>query len=132
MQSKATIPLCAIGAALFAAAGATPAMALPQCGVASWYDQAGTKTASGGIVDPTTLTAAHRSLPFGTQVHVENLRNGRTVHLKIDDRGPFIAGRVIDVSRAAAEKLGFKGNGITRVRITPVGTHPTQRKAACR
>jgi rare lipoprotein A len=109
-----------------------PAMALPQCGEASWYDQAGTKTASGGIVDPTTLTAAHRSLPFGTRVHVENLRNGRTVHLKIDDRGPFIAGRVIDVSRAAAEKLGFKGNGVTRVRITPVDTHPTQRKAACR
>jgi peptidoglycan lytic transglycosylase len=132
MQSRATIPLYAIGTALFAAAGATPVMALPQCGEASWYDQGGTKTASGGIVDPTTLTAAHRSLPFGTHVHVENLRNGRTVHLKIDDRGPFISGRVIDVSRAAAEKLGFKGRGITRVRITEVATHPTKRKAACK
>ncbi len=103
-------------------ATASPALANIQCGEASWYDHAGQPTASGGIVDPDTLTAAHRTLPFGSKVHVENLDNGRTVVVAIDDRGPFVDGRIIDLSRAAAEALDFKGDGVTQVRVTPIET----------
>lgn len=124
--------LCAIGSTLLFGATAFPAAALTQCGEASWYDHAGTKSASGGIVDPTTLTAAHRSLPFGSEVHVENLNNGRSVRVEIDDRGPFIDGRIIDLSHAAAKKLGFVGNGVTRVRISLVETRAAATQAACK
>jgi rare lipoprotein A len=99
-----------------------PASAVTQCGEASWYDHAGRPTASGGTVDPETLTAAHRTLAFGSRVHVENLDNGKTVTVRIDDRGPFTDGRIIDVSRAAAEELAFKGDGVTQVRITTIET----------
>jgi peptidoglycan lytic transglycosylase len=112
--------LCAL--AMLPIAAASPALALTQCGEASWYDHAGRPTASGGTVDPDTLTAAHRTLPFGSKVHIENLDNGRSVVVKIDDRGPFTEGRVIDVSRAAAEQLDFKSDGVTRVRITDMET----------
>jgi rare lipoprotein A len=97
-------------------------LALWECGEASWYDHAGKPSASGGIVDPSDLTAAHRTLPFGTKVSVENLGNGRTVIVEIDDRGPFVEGRIIDLSRAAAEELGFKGDGTTQVRISMIET----------
>lgn len=110
--------LCALSAAI----APIPALALDTCGEASWYDHAGLPTASGGVVDPTTLTAAHRTLPFGTRVLVENLDNGRNVTVRIDDRGPFVDGRIIDVSRAAAVRLGFKDDGVAQVRITPVET----------
>jgi rare lipoprotein A len=99
-----------------------PSFARMECGEASWYDHAGQPSASGGIIDPTALTAAHPSLPFGSKVEVENLDNDRTVILKIDDRGPFTQGRIIDVSRAAAEALDFKGDGVTQVRVTAIET----------
>jgi rare lipoprotein A len=67
------------------------------------------------------LAGAHRTLPFGTRVKVENLSNGRAVVVRINDRGPFVRGRVIDVTRAAAESLGFVGAGVARVRVTVVG-----------
>ena len=67
------------------------------------------------------LAAAHRTLPFGTQVRVENLGNGRAVVVRINDRGPFVGGRVIDVTRGAAERLGMIGSGVARVRVTVVG-----------
>ncbi|MET3352678.1 septal ring lytic transglycosylase RlpA family protein [Xanthobacter autotrophicus] len=85
-------------------------------GIASYYWQ-GRSTASGERFNPSAMTAAHRSLPFGTKVRVTNLRNGRTVVVRINDRGPFIRGRVIDVSRAAASELGFTGSGVTRVAL---------------
>lgn len=85
-------------------------------GIASYYWQ-GRSTASGERFNPSALTAAHRSLPFGTKVRVTNLRNGRTVVVRINDRGPFVRGRVIDVSRAAASELGFTGSGVTRVAL---------------
>lgn len=66
------------------------------------------------------LAAAHRTLPFGTQVRVQNLGNGRAVVVRINDRGPFVRGRVIDVTKAAAQQLGFIGNGIARVKLTVV------------
>jgi len=80
-------------------------------GVASWYGQefAGRTTANGEIFDPLLLTAAHRTLPFGTRVRVTNLANGRRVVVRINDRGPFKKGRVIDLTPAAARVLGFDG-----------------------
>jgi len=80
-----------------------------QSGVASVYSYPGGKTSSGERLDPSKLTAAHRSLPFGTRVRVTNVKNGRTAEVRINDRGPFLKGRVIDLSPAAARQLGFSG-----------------------
>jgi rare lipoprotein A len=77
-------------------------------GIASIYHYSG-KTASGERADPGSLSAAHRSLPFGTRIRVTNSRNGRSVVVRINDRGPFIRGRVVDVTPAAARVLGFSG-----------------------
>ena len=103
-------------------------MASAQCGSASWYAMT-SRTASGERANPNTLTAAHRTLPFGSKVKVENLKNGRSVVVRINDRGPFTGGRVIDVTRAAANSLGFVRAGTAKVRLTVLG--PTPRKAAC-
>ena len=91
-----------------------------QIGLASWYGTGfhGKPTASGEIFNENALTAAHPTLPMPTIVNVVNLENGRSLKLRINDRGPFKKGRIIDVSRRAAEILGFKGKGITRVRVT--------------
>ncbi len=88
-------------------------------GTASWYGGKfhGRRTANGEVYDKNQLTAAHPTLPFDTWVDVTNLRNGRTITLRINDRGPFIKGRVIDVSQHAAQQLGFVNDGITRVGI---------------
>jgi rare lipoprotein A len=88
-------------------------------GLASWYADAhhGRPTASGEPFDQYALTAAHRSLPFGTMVRVTNLRNGKRVDVRVNDRGPFVAGRVIDLSRAAARAIGSIGHGIVPVRL---------------
>jgi rare lipoprotein A len=88
-------------------------------GLASFYgsDQ---QTASGERFNPRAMTAAHRTLPFGTKVRVTNLRSGRTVTVRINDRGPFIPGRVIDLSQAAAEELGIVGRGIAKVKLDVV------------
>lgn len=88
-------------------------------GTASWYGGKfnGRRTANGEVYNMNKLTAAHPTLPFDTWVEVTNLQNGRTIALRINDRGPFIKGRVIDVSRRAAKRLGFINDGITRVGI---------------
>ncbi len=93
--------------------------ALEQEGYASFYgtQHHGRRTASGEVFDAGRLTAAHRTLPFGTKVRVTNLNNGRHVVVRVNDRGPFRRGRVIDVSRRAAKELGFLRAGTTRVRI---------------
>ena len=83
--------------------------AYAQSGIASVYTHSGDKTASGETARPSGLTAAHRSLPFGTIVRVTNRRNGRSVVVRINDRGPFVKGRIIDLSPAAAQALGFSG-----------------------
>ena len=93
--------------------------AATQCGGASWYSL-GSKTASGERMSSGAMAAAHRTLPFGTHVKVQNLGNGRAVVVRINDRGPFVRGRVIDLTRAAASQLGFIGNGIARVKLTVV------------
>lgn len=88
-------------------------------GIASYYSDAldGNTTASGQPYDRNALTAAHRTLPFGTQVRVTNLENGASVVLRVNDRGPFVEGRVIDVSRRAAEALDFVRQGLVRVEV---------------
>jgi rare lipoprotein A len=93
-----------------------------QEGKASWYGKwhAGKRTASGELFDPNRYTAAHRRLPLGTQVRVTNLDTGRSVIVTITDRGPYVGHRVIDLSAAAAERLGMKRAGIAKVRIEVV------------
>lgn len=88
-------------------------------GQASWYGPGfhGKKTASGEIFDQGRLTAAHKTLPLGTKAKVTNLENGNTVEVEINDRGPYVGERVIDLSRAAANALGFVESGLTLVRI---------------
>lgn len=105
-----------------AAPATLPAGAIEE-GLASWYGPgfAGRLTANGEVFDPNELTAAHKTLPFDTRLRVTNLRNGRTVVVRINDRGPFKPGRIIDLSRAAAEAIGMIGSGVVRVAITPVG-----------
>ena len=87
--------------------------------MASYY-RSGKVTASGERFNPKGLTAAHRTLPFGTKVRVTNVRTGKAVVVRINDRGPFTRGRVIDVSRGAAQKLGFVSAGVTAVRLSIV------------
>ena len=79
------------------------------------------RTASGERASPHTMTAAHRTLRFGTHIKVTNLRNGRAVVLCVNDRGPFIRGRIVDVTKSAARKLGFLHSGWTRVRVDVTG-----------
>ena len=83
--------------------------ALAESGIASVYAYDGGKTASGERANPQALTAAHRTLPFGSTVKVTNKNNGRVVYVRINDRGPFTRGRIIDLSPAAAHQLGFDG-----------------------
>ncbi len=90
-----------------------------ETGRASWYDLA-SATASGEAMDGGDLTAAHPFLPMGTRVLVENLDNGHSVIVRINDRGPFTGKRIIDVSRAAAERLGMVAKGIARVRVSRI------------
>ena len=90
-----------------------------EVGMASYYGRAheGRRTASGEVFDMNGMTAAHRTLPFGTRVRVTNLANGRETVVRINDRGPFRRGRILDVSYAAARRLGFIGRGVAKVRV---------------
>ena len=123
MWRPAVVTLCALsvgemGCSLFRRESAPGRV---QVGLASWYDLPGRSTANGERYDQTQLTAAHRSLPLGTRVLVTNLANGKSVRVRINDRGPVARGRVIDVSRAAARRLGMIGTGTARVRIEVLG-----------
>ncbi|MFO1153339.1 MAG: septal ring lytic transglycosylase RlpA family protein [Rhodospirillales bacterium] len=121
-----------IGTGILAAVLAVAIIALPrteaeanrlpsfvQRGLASWYGPGfhGKKTASGDTFDQNDLTAAHRKLPLGTKATVTNLENGKQVDVEINDRGPYVGGRVIDLSKAAAEKIDMKGDGTARVKV---------------
>ncbi|MGH6672590.1 MAG: septal ring lytic transglycosylase RlpA family protein [Xanthobacteraceae bacterium] len=98
---------------------AIPISASAQSGMASVYS--GGRTADGEHAYAGGLTAAHRSLPFGTMVRVTNTRNGRSVVVRINDRGPFVRGRIIDLMPAAAHRLGF--SGLAHVTVTVIGRH---------
>jgi rare lipoprotein A len=101
------VVLTICGAAVLFITGLTSAIA--ESGIASVYAYSGSKTASGERANPSGLTAAHRTLAFGTPVRVTNRRNGRSVTVRINDRGPFVQGRVIDITPAGASALGFSG-----------------------
>ena len=91
-----------------------------QLGKAAWYDFVGKKTASGELLDSVTATAAHRSLPLASYARVTNLDNSRSVIVKINDRGPYTRGRIIDLSPRAADALDMKRAGVAAVVIEPL------------
>jgi len=95
------------------------ALRFVQTGYASWYGRLFNRrrTANGSIYDQQRLTAAHRTLPLGTQIRVTNLRNGRSVIVRVSDRGPFAQGRIVDLSREAASEIGMLTYGVSRVRL---------------
>jgi rare lipoprotein A len=119
----AAVSLCAAG--IFAVpataqtAAASVAAAPFELGMASFFaaEMAGRRTANGETCDPATLTAAHRTLPFGTKLRVTNPANGKSVIVRINDRGPFARGRVIDLSKAAAAEIGLVQRGHGRVEL---------------
>ena len=94
-------------------------LAYDATGIGSWYGDefAGKLTANGEIFDPEKVTAAHKTLPMPSVVRVTNLDNGKSLVVRINDRGPFVAGRIIDLSRASARLIGYKDNGLARVRV---------------
>jgi rare lipoprotein A len=103
-----------------ATTGPAPAgRVIEERGLASWYGHPhhGRRTASGEVYDMQAMTAAHRTLPFGTWLLVENLKTGATARVRVNDRGPFVDGRILDVSRAAAVALGITGSGVVPVRL---------------
>jgi rare lipoprotein A len=104
--------------ALATATGSTE-MGASSVGLASYYSE-GTETASGERFDPQELTAAHPNLPFGTRLRVTNLATGRSVVVRVNDRGPFVPGRSVDVSYSAAQQLGFLDSGTTKVKMEVV------------
>ncbi len=114
MTVRLAAALCGVVVML---ACASPAHA--QSGIASVYGYNGSKTASGERASPPGLTAAHPPLPFGTRVRVTNKRNGKSIVVRINDRGPFVKGRVIDLTPAGARALGF--SGLTPVNLERVG-----------
>ncbi len=97
----------------------SPDMGWSETGIASWYGPGfhGRQTANGETYDMEAMTAAHKELPFNTWVRVESLDSGRTVEVRINDRGPFVGGRIIDLSRAAARQIDMLGSGTARVRV---------------
>ena len=122
-----SLAACAPSSPRLAGAPTNPSATVPrvqpkaftQVGLASWHGSAHARhqTASGELFNPDAMTAAHRTLPFGTLVHVTNIENGRTVTVRINDRGPQDVGRIIDLSRSAADALGFRANGTARVKV---------------
>lgn len=133
MQSLRLVSVLFLAALALVAAGCASTHVPPtdhdttgwtQTGLASWYGEAlqGNRTASGEPFDYHKLTAAHRNLPFGTYVEVERLDNRRRVVVRINDRGPFVRGRVIDLSKAAAQQLDMVRAGVAKVRLRVIRT----------
>jgi rare lipoprotein A len=91
-----------------------------QCGGASWYSLPGQRTASGERMNPNAMTAAHKTLPLGSVVKVVNQRTGKSIQVTINDRGPYVKGRIIDLSKAAGRQLGIIPAGTGNVCITRV------------
>jgi rare lipoprotein A len=115
MLKNKTFRVCAVA---FISAGASHGAAQAACGTASWYHE-GAKTANGERYRPDGISAAHKTLPFGTRVLVRNQRTGRSVTVRINDRGPFIRGRIIDLSRGAKRVIGM--DGLASVCLTVLG-----------
>ena len=126
-MKRVPITICAavlLGSLLGCAASASRSVSKSsETGVASYYADKyhGRKTASGERFDMNALTAAHKTLPFGTKVKVTNLENGKSVIVRITDRGPFVKGRVIDLSLAAAKKIDMVKAGVAKVQLRRIG-----------
>jgi rare lipoprotein A len=115
----ASLVSLSVGLAALSGGSAHKAPTVEEVGTASWYGPRfhGKKTANGEVFNQNKLTAAHRTLPLGTTVEVTNVTNGKSVKVKINDRGPYVNGRVIDLSRAAAVRLGMKDAGVAKIQI---------------
>jgi rare lipoprotein A len=119
---------------MFFLSASLPGESIPLEGYASWYGGKfhGQRTASGEIFDTNLLTAAHKTLPFGTLVRVTSLYTGKSVIVRINDRGPFVEDRIIDLSKAAADAIGLTNQGIGRVKLeivqetVPISYHTLQ------
>ncbi|TDI57510.1 MAG: septal ring lytic transglycosylase RlpA family protein [Alphaproteobacteria bacterium] len=126
MKIQSWLASLSVVALALAACSSTPeiAAAKTESGKASWYGSGlqGRKTASGERFNMNTFSAAHRTHAFGTKLCVKNLRNGRGVTVRVNDRGPFVRGRAVDVSRKAAQSLGMIGSGTASVRVSVVGS----------
>lgn len=99
-----------------------------EVGLASWYgrEHQGKPTATGERFDRARITAAHKTLPLPSMVEVTNLENGRRIQVRVNDRGPFVKGRIIDLSQAAARELGFEAKGLAKVRVRYIGPGPAR------
>jgi len=122
--TKARVPVPSAGPGPISSAGFS-SNGYFELGEASWYGGdgdgfEGKPTANGEIFDPNRLTCAHRTLPLGSYVEVENLENGKKATFRVNDRGPFARGRILDVSRQGAKELGFLGHGVARVKLKAV------------
>jgi rare lipoprotein A len=120
VMAIASLKKTLFASALIGVVVGVPLVASAQNGIASIYAYSGSRTASGEQMSPGGLTAAHRTLPFGTMVRVTNQSSGRSVVVRINDRGPFVHGRIIDLSPAAARALGF--SGLANVSVDVVGS----------
>lgn len=118
MKQVRLAAVAALALAMGAVSG-SPADAAAQTGKASYYKH-GKRTANGERFDPHGYTAAHRTLPFGTRVLVTNVKTGQSVIVRVNDRGPFIKSRIIDVSYGAAKVLGITATGVATVKIVPL------------
>ena len=118
----------ALAVTLLVGGQAKAGSALQQVGMASWYKM-GTRTANGERYDPMGITAAHPSLPFDTKVRVTNPSSGDSVVVRINDRGPFTGGRIIDLSQGAAQAIDLIRAGVARVKIEVLGTAAAQAEA---
>lgn len=120
-MKRVTMPAVA-GMTVLAFAAVLSTEAFAQCGKASWYGPGfhGRKTANGERFNQGSLTAAHRSLPFGTKLKVTNKRNGKSVVVRINDRGPFIRGKFLDLSKGAASKIGMIRTGSGSVCVAKI------------
>ena len=124
---KSILIVCAFAASIVSCAGTKyekPALIKYQTGISSWYGEwhRGHKTANGEIFNPDKLSAAHRKLRLGTIVKVTNLKNGKTIVVRINDRGPYVGKRILDLSREASRRLDFENDGLTKVKIEIVVT----------
>jgi len=128
--SGAIVQPAATASAAASAPPATASTAASETGKIAWYGRkfAGRKTASGEAFNPEALTMAHKTLPFGTRVKVTNPKNGKSVTVRVNDRGPTQADRVGDVSYAAARKLGMLKPGVIEAELTVVGSAPAKKR----
>lgn len=129
------IMLASLGMMLFSIGSAAEARAKPgaaQKGVASFYHDKfhGRKTASGQTYNKHVLSAAHRTLPLGSKVRVTDTSSGKSIVVKVNDRGPFVKGRIIDLSRSAAQELGMIKKGLTRVEVEVLSVPKSQSRSS--